>query len=72
MSFDNLSIEQLDVREYFTTHNMNCDDFYMGNDGQFTMYIDGVRQEYAVSSVSPNRYGLLDGVNDMFNIIRSN
>jgi hypothetical protein len=72
VSFDNLSIEQLGVKDYFTAHNMNWDNFYMGNDGQFTMYIDGAKEEYAVSSVSPNRYGLLNNITDMFNIIRRN
>ena len=34
--------------------------FYMGDDGKFTMYIDTVNCEYAVSSTSTNRYKYTD------------
>ena len=51
LSFDNLAIEQLDVKNNVT--EKEWDDHYMGDDGQFTMYVDGVTQEYAKSSISP-------------------
>lgn len=53
MSFDNLAIEQLDVKRLFT-HD-GWDKFYMGNDFEFTMYIDGVKEEYAPTSRSNQR-----------------
>lgn len=53
MSFDNLAIEQLYVRNLFTTEGWER--FYMGNDFTFTMYIDAVKQEFAPTSRSKNR-----------------
>lgn len=51
VAFDNLAIKQLDVRSVLSREEYKT--FYMGNDGQFTMYVDLVRNEYAVSSTSP-------------------
>ena len=53
LNFDNIAVEQLDLQrlvtpEYWESH-------YMGNDGQFTMYIDAVEEIYALSSTSYNR-----------------
>ena len=53
VSFDNLAIEQLDVKRLFT--NKGWDKFYMGDDGRFTMYVDGIKQKYAQTSRSTNR-----------------
>ena len=46
------------------------DDFYMGDDGQFTMYIDLVNKKFAKSSISNKRYKLLDNIEDMFEIVK--
>ena len=53
LSFDNLAIEQLDLqnvlpKEIWEKH-------YMGNDGQFTMYIDTVKMQYAKNSIGPRK-----------------
>ena len=53
LSFDNLAINQLNLSRYFTKEAWST--FYMGDDGQYTMYIDAVEQKYAISSTSPNR-----------------
>jgi MoaA/NifB/PqqE/SkfB family radical SAM enzyme len=53
ISFDNLAIEQLNVRRLFTNDGWNR--FYMGDDFVFTMYIDAVRGEYAPTSRSGSR-----------------
>jgi MoaA/NifB/PqqE/SkfB family radical SAM enzyme len=53
LSFDNLGIEQLNVREYFTDEGW--EQFYMGDDFCYTMYIDAVKQEYAPTSRSNKR-----------------
>jgi len=50
ISFDNLAIEQLEVRDHFTYNEWSK--FYMGDDGGFTMYYDAVEQYYAPSSIS--------------------
>jgi len=52
-SFDNLAIEQLNVRRLFTIEGWER--FYMGDDFCFTMYIDAVNQMYAPTSRSDNR-----------------
>lgn len=58
LSFDNLAIEQLNIRRLFTTEGWQK--FYMGDDGQFTMYIDAVKKEFARTSRSAERVPLND------------
>lgn len=53
ISFDNLGIAQLNVKRFFTAENWKK--FYMGADGQFTMYIDAIEGTYTVSSTNPTR-----------------
>lgn len=53
LSFDNLAIEQLKLKRYFT--NEAWEKFYQGNDGTTSMFIDGVKQEFAKSSTSKER-----------------
>ena len=69
VSFDNLAIEQLRVKRFLSKEKWN--EFYMGDDGKYTIYIDMVKQEFARSSTSTKRYGLLPNVVDMFNVVRS-
>jgi MoaA/NifB/PqqE/SkfB family radical SAM enzyme len=69
VSFDNLAIKQLDVRSLMDESTWK--QFYMGDDGKFTMYIDTVNCEYAVSSTSTNRYKYTDeSIETMFNTVR--
>lgn len=65
LSFDNLAIKQLDLSRYFTKQAWST--FYMGDDGQYTMYIDAVEQKYAVSSTSPNRSDFTTNLLTYFN-----
>lgn len=53
LSFDNLAIEQLNIKRLFTKEGWNK--FYMGDDFEFTMYIDAVKQEYSATSRSSQR-----------------
>ena len=53
VSFDNLAIKQLDIREVIGEEKWK--EFYMGDDGQYTMYVDLVKNECAKSSTSPDR-----------------
>lgn len=71
VSFDNLAIEQLNVKRLLSQEEW--DEFYMGRDGQSTYYIDMVERKFAKSSTAPmdKRYDLLDSVDDMFNVIRT-
>lgn len=71
VSFDNLALEQLDVKKYLTKDQWN--EFYMGNDGAFTMFIDTVNKTYSRSSTTPveARQPLLDDIKPMFDYIRN-
>lgn len=71
ISFDNLAIKQLDVESA-----MSSDIFkkmYMGDDGQFTMYIDLPNNQYAFSSIAPlnKRYEIVDDIKEMFKNVSS-
>ena len=69
VSFDNLAIEQLDVRRVMT--DSEWDEFYMGDDGQYTFYIDLVAKEFAKNSLSQNRHPMGDmTIDEMFDIVR--
>ena len=46
ISFDNLAIEQLNVKRLFTPKGWSK--FYMGDDFTFTMYIDAVKDRKSV------------------------
>lgn len=67
VSFDNLAIQQLDVKRLMSKEEWN--EFYMGDDGKFTMYMDLVEKKFARSSISEKRYDLLDNIDDMFKVI---
>lgn len=69
VSFDNLAIEQLDIRRLLTDDEWN--EFYMGDDGTSTFYVDMVEKKFAVNSTTSmgNRYNLLNSVDDMFKVV---
>lgn len=69
VSFDNLAIEQLDVKSLMSEDEWN--EFYMGDDGKFTMYIDMVNQKFARCSVAEKRYDLFDNIDDMFKVVKA-
>lgn len=54
LSFDNLSIKQLDIKSIVSSKVW--EENYMGDDGDFTFYIDAVKQEYCLSSYSTQRF----------------
>lgn len=68
VSFDNLAIDQLDPKRIMSDEKWN--EFYLGDDGFATMYVDLVERQYAKSSTSNTRYNLLDDVKPMFDNIR--
>lgn len=74
VSFDNLAIEQLDVRNTLKLTDRQWNEFYMGDDGKYTFYIDLVKGEFAKNSVSDKRYKIENTmtIDDMFNIITKN
>lgn len=68
ISFDNLGLEQLQVREL--VGEQVWAEHFMGEDGQFTMYVDAVRWEFAVSSTSPRRPIEGRSIAEMFAAVR--
>ena len=70
VSFDNLAIEQLDVRRFMK--EQEWEEFYAGDDGTHTFYIDMVERKFAENSTAPQaeRYELLDSVDEMFQKVR--
>ncbi len=58
LSFDNLAIKQLELKRFFTDEAW--DKFFMGNDGEFTCYMDAVKKEFAKSSTSKERVSFND------------
>ena len=69
VSFDNLALEQLEVKRLLTEEEWN--EFYMGNDGKYTMYIDLVKKQFALCSVAEERFDLLDDIKPMFDKVKS-
>jgi len=69
VSFDNLAIEQINMKRMFTDEQW--EQFYMGDDGQFTMYIDLVKGEYALNSTALNRFDMKDNITEMFQHVNS-
>ena len=74
VAFDNLAIEQLDVKKtLFNDNEEKWSKFYMGDDGSFTMYIDMVAGTYAKNSCmsQEERYPIGDKtVQEMFEDIK--
>lgn len=70
ISFDNLGIEQLGVRAYLTDDEWDA--FFMGEESEFTFFINLVQGYFAGNSLSPNHYPIKEGmtIDDMFKIIR--
>lgn len=70
VSFDNLAIEQLEIKRLMSDEDW--EEFYMGDDGTVTFYIDLVEKKFAKNSLSLERYDLLDSIDEMFQVILAN
>lgn len=69
LSFDNLALKQLPIKDYLTDEEWK--QFFMGEDGQFTMYIDAVKNEYAMNSTAKERYPINKNIVDIFAHVKS-
>jgi hypothetical protein len=69
ISFDNLALKQLDVRSLLT--EAEWDEFYQGDDGQATLYVDLVKEEFARSSTAAERFAILPEMQVMHERIKS-
>lgn len=64
ISFDNLALEQLAVKDKIGEERFAK--IYMGADGEASMYVDLVREECALSSASEERFPLGDSLREAF------
>lgn len=70
ISFDNLSLNQLDVKRLLS--DKEWEEFYMGDDGKYTFYIDMVKGEFSKNSIASERYPIGDKtIDEMFKFIIS-
>ncbi len=73
-SFDNLAVEQLELeRQIREKTGLNWDELYLGNDGDYSFYIDAVNETYSRSSVHKNNNYPIENktVDEMFKTFRS-
>jgi hypothetical protein len=69
ISFDNLAITQLNVKRLMTEKDWN--EFYMGDDGNYTFYLDLVEGNFGKNSLATERFPIMDSIDDMFQKIVS-
>lgn len=69
VSFDNLAIKQLNVQENMPKEQW--DEFYMGDDGNYTFYIDMVDGTFGKNSLATEMFPIMDNIDDMFRKIRN-
>lgn len=75
VSFDNLAIEQLQPRRLFPS-SKTYQSLYMGEEGLFSMYVDAVKETFALCSYAEERHpwtseGSLLNIRPMFQTIRT-
>ena len=69
ISFDNLAVEQLDIKNTISDSEWNR--YYMGDDGSFTFFVDLVNMKYSRDSMNPDiRYISNKNAIQMFQSIR--
>ncbi len=66
--FDDLAVRQLDLKNKINPAVWQ--QFYMGGDGDFTMYVDLVRGEYAAFSTAERRTIFSDDIRDLFAVLQ--
>lgn len=69
ISFDNLALKQLEVEKFLTPKMW--EEFYMGDDGSHTMYIDLVERKFGKNSTAKVRYELKDTIEEMFEVVKN-
>lgn len=68
IAFDNLALVQLMIRNQM--HDGEWHKFYMGDDGEYTMYIDLVSRKYGISSTHPLKDIDEKSITDLFQKVR--
>lgn len=75
ISFDNLALTQLDVKNTLNMSDSEWEMFYMGDDGRSemtscSMFIDMVERKFARNSCDMHRYPLMETVEEMYNFLK--
>ena len=70
VSFDNLALEQLNVRRILSDEEW--EEIFQGNEGTMSMFVDLVTQRFGISSLaSPDEmYPIMDDIRDMFAVVK--
>lgn len=66
--FDNLATENLEIRKLVGEEKWSRQ--HMGDEGEFTYFIDVINKKFAVSSMETEMFDMLDNTKDMFRFIR--
>ena len=71
VSFDNLALDQLDVKRILTPEEWET--FYLGDEGTASMYIDLVTKKFGISSLCKEEemMPIMDDIKDMFAVIKT-
>lgn len=71
VSFDNLAIEQLNVKRILSQEEW--EQFYMGDEGTSSMFVDLVTGKFGVSSLcnEEEMQPIMDSIEDMFRVVKS-
>ncbi len=69
VSFDNLALSQLGVKELLSPEEFEL--YFMGEDGESSMYIDLVKRRFAISSTSEISYPIEGSVEGMLGKIKA-
>lgn len=70
VSFDNLALDQLDVKRILTQEKW--DEIYQGDEGTQSMFVDLVSGKFGVSSLcnESEMHPIMDNIRDMFQIVK--
>lgn len=66
--FDNLATQHLDIRSVVGEEQWQL--YHMGEEGEFTFFMDLVNKKFAMSSLDTTMYDFLGSVDDMFRFVR--
>ncbi len=67
-AFDNLASDHLNIRQLVGEDKWKTN--YMGNEGEFTFYLDAVTNKFAVSSMETTMFDAMSTVDNMFKEVR--
>lgn len=70
VSFDNLALDQLDVKRILSPDEW--EEFYLGDEGTSSMFIDLVTGKFGVSSLchEDEMHPIMDNISDMFAVVK--